>query len=148
MNLNDIFKEADEVITKHAKDNKASSSTQTKTASVDPEVATLAQEVLKGSYDQATASEKIASPKLTNMEKIAHSMAVVDTLINLSGMAKLEKTAQVALDSGYSEEQVADYIEKKASTMEFVSVAALIKDNFEGVESEKTAGIRQSLGKQ
>lgn len=147
MNLENIFREADEVI-KKASAQTTPSQEQTKEASVNDEVSNLAQEVIRGSFDEQPAA-KTAAPQstMTPMEKVAHSMAIVDTLLNLSNMAKLEKIAEVAKENGYTDAQVGEYIEKKASQMEFNSVAALIKDNFEGLESEKTAGIRRSLGK-
>lgn len=145
MNINDIFNEADEVIKKASSQKK----TVEKTASVNDEVTDLAQAVLKGKFDMTApqGTEKIAESQMTPMEKIAHSMAIVDTLLNLSSLAKLEKIAQVAQEQGYSPNQINQYIEKKASEIELVSVAALIKDNFDGMESEKTASINKFIGK-
>lgn len=147
MNINDIFKEADALI------KKASATERelpvTKTASINREVSDLAKEILDGDHDFADVApmNKVATQEMTPMEKAAHSMAIVDTLLNLSSMAKLEKIAQVAEEQGYSEKQIGQYLEKKAQELPLMSVAALIKENFEGGESEKTAGIRGSLGK-
>ena len=149
MNFNHILQEADAILEKHASPSKETTSAKenVKTASADPEAVTLAEELLKGQYDFNPGIEKVATSQMTAMEKIAHSMAIVDTLLNISELAKLEKTAQVAEESGYSAQQISEYIEKKASEMKLVSVGALIKDNFEGFESEKTAGVSRMLGK-
>lgn len=67
------------------------------------------------------AEELTASGKATDediayslTEKIAHSIAVVDTLLNLETLSKLAAFEDLAAEKGYSEEQMAKFFEKKA----------------------------------
>jgi len=48
-------------------------------------------------------------------EKIAHSIAVVDTLLNLETLSKMASFEDKAASSGYTEEQLSKFFEKKAA---------------------------------
>jgi len=54
-------------------------------------------------------------------EKIAHSVAVVDTLLNLETLCKMAAFESQAKESGYSEDQLSKFFEKKAA-VKFKSV--------------------------
>jgi hypothetical protein len=57
--------------------------------------------------------------------KIAHAFAIVDTVINLEELIKVAHFDAQAREAGYSEEKVAEYIEKKASP-NFVSALSMV----------------------
>lgn len=128
MNINDIFKQADEVI-KTASKKAAKEVTKTASVHVDSEVSQLAEAILNDKMDYtppAPTRQKVASREMTNMEKIAHSVAIVDTLLNIAKFQELEKLASVAEERGYSKEEIQTYIEKKAMDMEILSVAPML----------------------
>ena len=57
--------------------------------------------------------------------KIAEVIAIVDTLLNMEEILKVAHFEGQAREAGYNEEQITDYIEKKASP-KFVSVISMI----------------------
>jgi F420-0:gamma-glutamyl ligase len=107
--LSDLLKDADDLITK-------------KTASVaelpkDDDVVKLASELV--------STEESTAPELNFAEKVAHAAALLDTLINFESLIKVAAFEEEAKQAGYSEEQITDYFEKKAS-VPFRSVTELI----------------------
>lgn len=87
---------------------------ETKLASKKPEprdddIFKLAED-LKGS--KPAADEEMC---LTLTEKIAHSIAIVDTLLNLDTLVKMAQFESKAKESGFSDGQISEYFEKKAS---------------------------------
>lgn len=67
--------------------------------------------------------EGVKEPSLT--VKIAEAIAIVDTLINLEELVKVAHLEAKAKEAGFTEDQVADFLEKKAGT-KFVSVTSMI----------------------
>ena len=150
--LDSIFAEADQIIADKAN---AAPSESEKTASVadlnlDASMS-LTEEILAGDHDlknklDASSQTKVASEQtdegFTAMEKIAHAVAIVDTLLNITELQKLEKVASVAQDKGFSESDVDAYIEKKASEMDMMSIAPLLGLSVFGMEKEGAATKR------
>jgi len=148
MNIKDIFNEADSIIKKASA--KAPEKSQVKTASIDPEIGALADGILNGKFEtrpEPVLYKKTASVEMSPMEKIAHSVAIVDTLLNIAKMQELEKFASIAEERGYTPEQIKGYLEKRASEMELLSVAPLLHLTTtmpEAAEVTKTAMQRAS----
>lgn len=66
----------------------------------------------------ASAAPSPAAPEEFNLlEKIAHAIAIVDTLTFLEEHEKIAQFEDICRERGYSEEQIAGFIEKKASGM-------------------------------
>ena len=105
--LGDLIRDADEIIT-------------VKTASVKPQVQDdifkLAGELVE---DRAPA---LTEDDFSMAEKIAHSVALVETLINMPTLKKVAEFEKKAKESGYTPEQITEYFEKNAS-LNFVSIA-------------------------
>lgn len=116
--IDQLLNEADEILEKRASDADAS---QEKTASQnrsdeDEDIFKLAED-LRNAQQKTASDEEQPSPEL-NMnlsEKIAHSMAIVDTIVNLPLLSQLSEFEKKAQEKGYSEEQIAEYSEKIAS---------------------------------
>lgn len=70
----------------------------------------------------AELREGAREPNLT--VKIAEAIAIVDTLINLEELVKIAHLEEKAKAAGYTEDQVTEFIEKKASP-KFVSVTSM-----------------------
>lgn len=97
--LNSLLTEADSII---------ESRLSSKAPAVQDDIFKLAEE-LKAS------SVKNDDLDLTLTEKIAHSIAIVDTLLNLEALTKMASFEEKAKESGFSEEQISEFFEKKAS---------------------------------
>ena len=121
--IDDIFKDADAIIEK-----RASASKTEKTASkVEPSQGlSIAESILKGDYDSVKTASESSSVNMTDFEKIAHAVAIVETMINFNELSKLTKVAQEATSRGFSKSEVDSYIEKKASELPLVSVAEAV----------------------
>lgn len=107
--VNSLLAEAEQIMTKHAskKPENADSSVVLK----------LAEQLRKG---------QVAEPEATSLTvKIAEAIAIVDTLINLEQIIKVAHFEGQAKEAGYNDDQIADFIEKKASP-KFVSVVSMI----------------------
>lgn len=106
--LNALLMEADQLI-------------ETKLASVkvieEDEISKLAAQLT------STSSEEVKDYTLT--EKLASSIAIVDTLLNLDQLVKIAAFEQKAKESGIDEEKVAEYFEKNAAP-QFRSVLDLL----------------------
>lgn len=99
--LDTLLKEADELIS--SKLQTSSKVTQ------DDDIFKLAEE-LKTSTQGAAEVEAFSL-----IEKIAHSVAIVDTLLNLETLSKIAALEEKAKEAGFSEGQISDFFEKKAS---------------------------------
>jgi len=108
--INALIAEADELILGHY---------ELKTASVkEDDVFKLAEEL--------RASELPAADEDYSMtEKIAHAVAIVDTLINLPELVRVAGFEKKAKESGFTNEQICGLFEKKAS-VKFKSVLDMI----------------------
>lgn len=107
-NLGDLIREADELVS-------------VKTASVKPkaqedDVFKLAEELVGKQPPELTEND------FNMTEKIAHSVAMVETLINMPLLMKVAEFEKKAKESGYTPAQIAEYFEKNAS-LNFVSIA-------------------------
>ena len=85
---------------------------ETKLAQVKPE---LKDDIFKLA-EELTSSGRVSNEEiaLSLTEKIAHSIAVVDTLLNLETLSKMATFEDKAVASGYSEAQLSKFFEKKA----------------------------------
>lgn len=106
--LGDLIRDADELIT-------------SKLASPKPQVQEddifkMAKELVKNDEVPVTDND------YSMAEKIAHSIALVETLINMPALIKVAEFEKKAKESGFTSEQISDYFEKKAS-INFVSIA-------------------------
>lgn len=124
---------------------------QAKTASApaasdgDDDVQKLAREFVEnGPADQ---TEQHHSETLTEAEKIAHSMAVVETLLGGEKLAKLCDFEKAALERGVPEEKVQEVLNKYAAKAKALEGDKIIKF-MEGVGrgiSDSLSGFRNSL---
>lgn len=109
--ISDLISEADEILA-------------IKTASEQKPVAQ--DDIYKLASDlKKTAKQEESSDDLTVTEKIAHAVAIVDTLLNLAEMKKIADFEKKAQDAGYPEEKVSSFFEKRAS-VNFRSVLDMI----------------------
>lgn len=111
-NISTLLQEADSIIEKRASE----------TANVVPAVES--EDIFKIAAELRQPSRSVDTD-LTMFEKIAHAIALVDTLINANEIAKIASFEEKAASAGYSPEQVCDYFEKNAS-VKFRSVLDLI----------------------
>lgn len=113
MNLNDLIREADTIIEKKASKNKPA----VQTFDDEDEISKLAA-LMVGDDQLAPKQEKVASAIVeTPFEKIAHAIAIVETLINIEELQKLASFEDQARDKGFSETQIEEFIEKRASAL-------------------------------
>jgi hypothetical protein len=103
-----LLAEAEQIMTKHA---------SKKSENVDSSV------VFKLAEQLRSAPESVEQPDLT--VKIAEAIAIVDTLINLEEIVKVAHFEGQAKTAGFNDEQISEYVEKKASP-KFVSVVSMI----------------------
>lgn len=113
--FNSLIEEADGYIAK--KSEKGFS----KTASSKEDIEKLAAKLVAG---EAPQSEEESAIQTLN-EKVAHSVALVDTLLNLGTLVKVAKLEQEAADRGIPHEKVANYIENNHS-LKFRSVLDML----------------------
>lgn len=103
-----LLAEAEQIMTKHA---------SKKSEGVDSSVVLKLAEQLRGT------PESEGQPDLT--VKIAEAIAIVDTLLNLEEIIKVAHFEGQAKTAGFNDEQISEYVEKKASP-KFVSVVSMI----------------------
>lgn len=111
MKLDDLIAQADAVIEKRASVTQEPPATD---FSHDEDVVKLANFLMN---DEVPSQEKVAqaSPfEMNFIEKLACSVAMVEALENVDEFMKVAQFKETALQSGYTEEQVNEYIEKKA----------------------------------
>lgn len=136
--IDDIINSVDELIEKRAGQKPKEAHSSTKTASeMDSEVRSLAEEIFKGSLDQKEDPVKVASAPGSDLAKIAHAVAIVDTLLNLEELCKVESFAKTASARGIPESEIEAFLNKRAEDIEFVSVAPSIGL---GLEKEAAPG--------
>lgn len=113
MKLEDLIREADSVIEK-----KAAKVASTPTVEPSDDVMKLAQ-MLLSDEEVKTAQTKTASTvkEATPFEKIAHAIAIVETLVNIEELQKLASFEEQAKSKGFSDAQVEEFIEKKAAAL-------------------------------
>lgn len=110
--ISELLKDADELITKKI----ASVSAPT-----EDDVVKLANELRTVSPEQEVQVDET----YTLTEKLAHAAALLDTLINAQELAKIASFEASAKEKGYTQEQISEFFEKRAS-VRFRSVTELI----------------------
>lgn len=108
--ISDFIAEADEIIS-------------IKTAAKKP--APQQDDIFKLAEELTHPQHELDADDYSLTEKIAHSIALVDTLINLPELVKIANFESKAKESGYSSEQISELFEKKAS-IKFKSVLDMI----------------------
>ena len=108
--LDEILLEADAIIEK-----KAAKQTVDEFHTDDEEINKLASAIL-GEDEKEEKQEKVASEELqdTSFEKIARSVAILDTVLNIEAYNKLSELEKVAKDKGYSDEQIEEFIDQNS----------------------------------
>jgi hypothetical protein len=109
--LSTILQEADEIIGSR-------SGGQVKTASSlkDEDILNLAALLQAPQVKQASEELVDSDENMTVTEKIAHALAITECLMNLDELAKMHQFEKAAQEKGYSEAQIEEFIEKRAST--------------------------------
>jgi len=110
--ISELLKDADELITKKI----ASVSAPT-----EDDVVKLANELRSEPAIQEPSSDDV----YTLTEKLAHAAALLDTLIYAQEIAKVASFEATAKEKGYTQEQISEFFEKRAS-VRFRSVTELI----------------------
>jgi hypothetical protein len=103
-----LLAEAEQIMTKHA---------SKKSETVDSSVVLKLAEQLRKTPESADQSDLTV--------KIAEAIAIVDTLINLEEIVRVAHFEGQAKTAGFNDEQISEYVEKKASP-KFVSVVSMI----------------------
>lgn len=131
--IDQLLNEADTIIEKRASDDTQSQEELDLTS--DDEVVKLASFLMEEDKEFAeqvtppkSTHEKVAStqvsedevnmgtlePQSVYIEKIAESLAIVDTLINIQELAKAHEFEKRAKAAGYNDEQIEEYLQKQA----------------------------------
>ena len=121
--LSDLIKDADEIIFgRHQGEEKTAE--RSEPAIADDDVFKLAELIRKGP-EQPDGAEKRASEDdalvFSMREKVAHAVALVDTLLNLPVLEKVAAFEDQARAAGYSDKEIAAQLEKTAG-LKFRSV--------------------------
>jgi hypothetical protein len=82
----------------------------------------LAERLVRASH--RVEREKLASPVEPEslLFKVAESLAITDTLLNLETFAQVAELEKKAREAGHSDEQIEAFLEKSASALPLVSV--------------------------
>ena len=62
----------------------------------------------------APTAEPITVAAETPFEKVAHALAIVETLMNIEQLQKVAAFEKTATERGFTPEQIAEFIEKQA----------------------------------
>jgi len=106
--ISDVMREADEIIEQRLSEG------QEKTASAkfsDEDIFKLAEEV-RSEPKQEVSEEPALN---TVLEKVAHALAVADTVVNLDVLIKAANFAEQARAAGKSDEEIDAYLQKHAA---------------------------------
>lgn len=104
--LDTLLDEADELISKRL----AGGQEKTGAAVGDDDIFKLAEEV----RNPAPRSEEPSSAIVTLTEKVAHALAISETMMNLPVLVQIDQLTKTAQDKGISAERIDAYIEKLA----------------------------------
>ena len=110
--IGDLISEADEIL--------AMKYGTVKTAEPQDDIYKLASELKK-----VSSEDGLVDDNLSVTEKIAHAVALVDTLLNLEEMKKIADFEKKAQEAGFPEDKVASFFEKRAA-VKFRSVLDMI----------------------
>lgn len=114
--LSEIIKDADDIIFgrqgAHEKTAGAAEADLT-----EDDVFKLAEQIRKGPepLQVEKKANKVEEIDLTLREKVAHAIALVDTLLNLPTLIKVAEFEDKARAEGYSDAEIAQQLEKTAS---------------------------------
>jgi len=114
--LDALIKEADSIIERKAEASKVEAS--------DNDIFKLANDLRMSGTESSTG---LPSDDYTLIEKIAYARAIMDTVINLDYLEKVDQFEHMAKAGGISEDLIASYFEKNAS-LKFRSVMDLLRD--------------------
>lgn len=114
--LSDLIKDADEIIFgRQPGEEKTAARSEPEIA--DDDIFKLA-ELIRKAPELPEVAEKLASDDdelvLTMREKVAHAVALVDTLLNLPTLEKVAAFEDQARAAGYSDKEIAAQLEKTA----------------------------------
>jgi len=115
--INDMIRDADEIFEKRASKQENTKSTKSSGYS-DDEIFKLAEELKSpSSASREKLAERDGETKIafTLREQIAHSAAIIDTLLNLEQLEKFAALESAAKEKGFSDEQIQSFFEKNAS---------------------------------
>lgn len=113
--INTLISEADEIIAKNSPDG------MRKTASKEDDIFALAEQV-KSAYALPEKPAIDETSIKTLQEKVASSMAIVDTILNLPVLTQLAEFEKAAMDSGKKPEQIQQFIEKTGAAKKIKSI--------------------------
>lgn len=110
--LSDLIKDADDIIFGRQPVQEKTAGAAEKELS-DEDIFKLAEQIKRPSQPQ---TEKLAEDdfSMTMREKLAHAVALVDTLLNLPTLAKVAEFEDRARAEGYSDAEIAAQLEKTA----------------------------------
>jgi hypothetical protein len=123
--LGRLLAEADQIISGRSLTNEKTAAATTATE----DAAKLAAALV--AHGQQRPQEKTAAPVIGDIEgnslvKVAHALAIVDTLFNLPVIVKMAEFEKAAAALGHSEDTIADFFEKNAQAFETKSVLELM----------------------
>ena len=107
--ISDLLKEADSVLAEKSMGVKVAS--QKPVVDYDAEVQSLHDMMMK----EAASVQPKQEIEETPLEKIAHACAIIETVLDVQSEVRQQKVAQAALENGFSQEEVNEYMEKNAS---------------------------------
>ncbi len=107
--ISDLLKEADSVMAEKTAGVKTAS--QKTVVDYDAEVKSLHDMMMK----EASSVQIPQEIEETPIEKIAHACAIVETVLDMQSEIRQQKIASAALEQGFSQEEVEEYMEKNAS---------------------------------
>jgi hypothetical protein len=127
-----MIRDADEIFEKRASKTRETGRDSTKISYSDEDVFKLAEELRRPTkkHEKTAESGDETAVALTLREKLAHSVALVDTLLNLERLEKLAAFESAAREKGFSDQQIQSYFEKNASVSSFRSVLSEMPDIF------------------
>lgn len=113
--LSELIQDADDIIFgRKTAEEKTAASADTEIA--DDDIFKLAEMIRKVPEPETTEKSASEDDQLvfTMREKVAHAVALIDTLLNLPTIAKVAAFEEKARAAGYTDEQIASQLEKTA----------------------------------
>lgn len=138
--LSNYLREADEIIEKRASQGKPQTS-----APSEDEVIKLASLLTQSEVAQQPQAETSSIQTLT--EKVAHAIALVDTLMNLEQIQKLAEFEKKAKAAGHSDEQIEEFIKQASAGEKFKSVLKSLRAPTAAAAAGTAAGAALAHGK-
>jgi hypothetical protein len=121
--IDQLLREADDIIERRSQEKIASAVVA---SDEEPDsVEKLASALLSPVSAQPAAVQQESAVQ-TPFEKIAQAVLLVETLMNAEELAKLYQFEKAAEAKGFSEDQIADYMEKAAANINYKRLMPLI----------------------